>query len=97
MESLEAKLERYLKVTEKALKKAKVSIPKTGSLHAIALDFHSMAENYYNDSKHFKTKGDAATALASCSYAHAWLDAGARLGLFDVGSDNVLFTIHNLE
>jgi hypothetical protein len=33
------------------------------------------------------------TAFAALNYAHGWLDAGARLGLFDVGKDNVLFTV----
>jgi Uncharacterized protein conserved in archaea len=31
-------------------------------------------------------------ALASFSYGHAWLDAGAKLGVFDV-DDDILFTI----
>jgi len=26
-------------------------------------------------------------------YAHAWLDAGARLGFFDVGLDDKLFCL----
>jgi len=38
-------------------------------------------------------KGDVVNAFACLNYAHGWLDAGARLGLFDVDGDNVLFTV----
>ena len=41
----------------------------------------------------FAKKGDLVTAFAALNYAHGWLDAGARLGFFDVGKDNVLFTV----
>ena len=43
-----------------------------------------MAQRYFSDAKHFKEKGDLVTAFAAVNYAHAWLDAGARLGVFDV-------------
>ncbi len=32
-------------------------------------------------------------AFAAVNYAHGWLDAGARLGVFDVGADDRLFTL----
>jgi hypothetical protein len=32
-------------------------------------------------------------AFAALNYAHGWLDAGARLGLFDVDHDSTLFTV----
>ena len=53
-----------------------------------------MAERYYSDAKHFAEKGDKVTAFAALNYAHGWLDAGARLGLFDVGEDDSLFTLY---
>jgi hypothetical protein len=31
-------------------------------------------------------------ALASFSYGYGWLDAGVRMGLFDVPDDSDLFT-----
>ncbi len=52
-----------------------------------------MANRYYEDAKHFEKKGDKLTAFAALNYAHGWLDAGARLGLFDVGGDSELFTV----
>lgn len=52
-----------------------------------------MAKRYFSDAQHFKEKGDIVTAFAALNYAHGWLDAGARLGLFDVGHDSELFTV----
>jgi len=52
-----------------------------------------MAKRYYSDAKHFRDKGDYVTAFAALNYAHGWLDAGARIGLFDVDHDSELFTV----
>ena len=52
-----------------------------------------MVENYLSDAKYFEKKQDYVNAFAAINYAHGWLDAGARLGLFDVDHDNVLFTV----
>ena len=49
---------------------------------------------YYADAKHFRECGDIVTAFAAVNYAHAWLDCGARIGLFDVDGDDVLFTLY---
>jgi len=86
------KLEKYFKVTEKALNKVKIAPPKQTHLYKIAEDFLDMAERYFKDAKHF-AKTDKVTAFAALNYAHGWLDAGARIGLFDVGHDNKLFTV----
>ncbi len=58
----------------------------------IARDYYSMAFNYFNDATFFKEKGDFVRAFGALNYAHAWLDAGARIGVFKV-SDNHLFTV----
>jgi hypothetical protein len=52
-----------------------------------------MAQAYFKDAKHFREAGDFVNAFACVNYAHGWLDAGARLGLFDVGGDDKLFTL----
>ena len=75
-------------MTEKALKLVAIASDKKN-----AEDFLSMAQNYLSDARHFRKKGDLLTALAAVSYAHAWLDAGARLGLFKVDSSSNLFTV----
>ena len=49
-----------------------------------------MAQRYYDDAKHFRDKGDIVTAFAALNYAHGFLDAGARMKLFDV-KDSRLF------
>lgn len=89
----EQKLEKYFDVTGRALKKVK--IVKSGEIdfEKAAKDFLDMAQRYFDDAKHFKEKGDIVTAFAALNYAHGWLDAGARIGLFDVDHDSELFTV----
>ena len=87
------KLKKYFDVTGRALAKVKIAAEKQIDWKAQANDFLDMAQRYYSDAKHFKEKGDIVTAFAALNYAHGWLDAGARLGLFDVGGDNELFTV----
>ncbi len=85
------KLERYFKITAEALEKAK-SAPKDQKMLSHAEDFLDMVQRYYDDAKHFEKKGDIVTAFAALNYAHGWLDAGARIGLFKV-KDSRLFTV----
>ena len=87
------KLNKYFSITEKALKIAKISAPKKTHLYKAAIDFLDMAERYFKDAKHFEKKGDYITAFAALNYAHGWLDAGARMGLFDVNHNSKLFTV----
>jgi len=87
------KITRYLEMTEHALKKVKMCAPKRSYNHKIAEDFLNMARSYHSDAVHFYKKGDFVNAFACVNYAHGWLDAGARLGLFDVGEDDRLFTL----
>ena len=87
------KLAKYFDVTSRALKKIKIAKEKKISWNAAAKDFLDMAQRYFDDAKHFEKEGDVVTAFAALNYAHGWLDAGARLGLFDVEHDNKLFTV----
>tara|TARA_Y100000310_G_scaffold345729_1_gene468931 strand:+ start:12238 stop:12528 length:291 start_codon:yes stop_codon:yes gene_type:complete len=88
------KLEKYFEVTKKALEQAKNN--KSGSFcvnpEEAFNDFIDMSSRYVEDAKHFQEKGDIVNAFAALNYAHGWLDAGARLGLFNV-KDSTLFTI----
>jgi hypothetical protein len=52
-----------------------------------------MARAYFEDAKDFARKGDLVNAFACVNYSHGWLDSGARIGLFDVGGDDKLFTL----
>ena|SRR3989338_2330806 len=87
------KLKKYFSITKLALEKAKHSIPEKTHLRNAADDFLDMARRYLSDAEHFEKKGDMVTAFAALNYAHGWLDAGARLGLFDVNHDSELFTV----
>ncbi len=89
----EAKIARYLDTTQRALDKARVVAPGKSFAAKMAASFREMAETYYADAKDFAAKGDRVNAFACVNYAHGWLDAGARLGVFDVGQDDVLFTL----
>lgn len=92
-EITEDKLKKYFSVTKEAIDKVKISAPKSTSLFSSATDFLDMASRYFFDAKHFYSKDDYVNAFAALNYAHGWLDAGARLGLFDVGHDSRLFTV----
>jgi hypothetical protein len=93
MELSEEYVDRYLGITEKALEKVRIIAPEPSYAKKIADDFMNMARSYYSDALHFREKGDLINAFAAVNYAHGWLDAGARLGLFDVGGDWKLFTL----
>jgi uncharacterized protein len=86
-------VERDIALTESALGKAAIAAPERSHLRRIAEDFVMMARAYCADAKHFRDVGELDKALANINYAHGWLDAGARLGLFDVGGDDRLFTL----
>lgn len=86
-------VEKDISLTEKALGKAAIAVPARSHLWKVAEDFVGMARAYCEDAKHFRDKGELEKALANINYAHGWLDAGARLGLFDVGGDDQLFTL----
>ena len=85
------KIERYFSVTEEAFKGAKKAKNRT-SLEHEREDFLDMIERYISDAKHFYKEERIVDAFAALNYAHGWLDAGARLGLWDV-HDSKLFTV----
>lgn len=87
------RIERYLDTTSRALAKVRIVAPQPSFAHKIAENFLDMARRYHADAKHFHQKGDSVRAFATVNYAHGWLDAGARLGVFDVGGDDQLFTL----
>lgn len=87
------KLQKYFSVTERALSLAEKAFDSTRKEQAA--DFFLMARSYFEDAQHFlNEKEDAVLAFAALNYAHGWLDAGARIGLFQV-TDNTLFTVDN--
>lgn len=90
----ERHLKDYLEKTEKALSKLIIHPPKRSVHRKTAEDFFNMAKAYFDDAGHFYRQGDFVNAFACVNYSHGWIDAGARLGLFDVGEDDQLFTLY---
>lgn len=90
------KLDKYFDITGQALKMCENAITKKSKIkHSQAKDFFDMASRYYSDAKYFRKNNEYVLAFAALNYAHGWLDAGARIGLFDV-HDSRLFTVDDL-
>ncbi len=90
---LKQRVRRYRQLTQNALRKVNIKAEKGSKDFVRAADFIAMAQNYFNDAKHFEGKGKQLLALAAYSYAHAWLDAGVRAGILDGKNDSQLFTL----
>lgn len=88
------RVEKYIALTSAALAKLKVAAPERSFNRKLADDVLTMARSYFEDAKEFARKGDLVNAFACVNYAHGWLDSGARIGLFDVGGDDQLFTLY---
>ena len=93
-EITEDNLTKYFSITDNALSMLKIAAPEKSYLRKLAEDFLSMARSYRSDAEDFRKKGDMVNAFACINYAHGWLDCGARIGLFDVGGDDQLFTLY---
>lgn len=91
-EELKQRFERYLGITQKALGKAHEAPENLDINDGTRSDFLDMVERYLSDAQHFAGLGDFLNAFAAVTYAHGWLDAGARIGLWEV-HDNTLFTV----
>ena len=90
---LEEKTNRYHDLLSEALDAAEVAPPADTPMGEAAAECLEMAESYLDDGRHFRESDDLVNALAAFSYGHAWLDAGARVGLFDVPTEGHLFTV----
>ncbi len=90
---LAEKTDRYEGLLASALEEAEIAAGDDTPLADAAEECYEMAESYLEDGRHFRESDDPVNALASFSYGHAWLDAGARIGLFDVPIEGHLFTV----
>lgn len=93
MADIEEKTARYEQLLAEAIDTATVTAPAETPLAVAAAEYQEMAESYLEDGRHFVDDGDLVNGLAAFSYGHAWLDAGARIGLFDVPREGHLFTV----
>lgn len=89
---LAEKTDRYERLLTEALEAATVAAPDGTPLAAAAADCEEMARSYLEDGRRFRDDDDPVNALAAFSYGHAWLDAGARIGVFSVPESD-LFAI----
>ncbi len=85
------KLDKYFSISKEAYEKAKET-PSEVKVDGAREDFLDMIERYLSDAQHFRDKDDYINAFAALNYAHGWLDAGARIGLWAV-KDSRLFTV----
>jgi hypothetical protein len=90
---LHEKTDRYEGMLADALAAAEVAVPASTPLGRAADEVAEMATSYLEDGRHFREHDDPVNALAAFSYGYGWLDAGVRLGLFEVPADTELFTI----
>ena len=84
------KIDKYRKLTTKALKEVKKNIIKGKEIEA--KEIIDMVTNYISDSTYFFDNGDFVNSFAALNYAHGWLDSGVRLKVFNVNNDK-LFTV----
>ncbi|MFQ3319987.1 MAG: hypothetical protein ACI80F_002061 [Natronomonas sp.] len=89
---LEEKTNRYEELLAEALEVAEIAAQEGTPLYDAALEYQEMAQSYLEDGRHFRDEDDLVNALASFSYGHGWMDAGARIGVFDVPTEGHLFT-----
>lgn len=90
---LAEKTDRYEGLLAEALEAATIAPPSESPMADAANECQEMAVAYLEDGRHFQDDDDLVNALAAFSYGHAWLDAGARIGLFRVPSEGHLFTV----
>ncbi|QLD84450.1 DUF357 domain-containing protein [Natronomonas halophila] len=90
---LEEKTDRYERLLAEALDAAEIAPQEGTPLHDAALEYEEMARSYLEDGRHFREEDDLVNALASFSYGHGWMDAGARMGIFEVPTEGHLFTV----
>lgn len=89
----DAKMAKYLDITARAMAKMEVSAPEKSFNRRLADMFMGTAKELYGEAERLAAEGDYIESYATVNRAHAWLDCAARIGLFDVGGDDVLFTL----
>ena len=88
-----AKVEASLDITRRARAKA-TPLVESGTTEADHLAVMlRMADDYASDAAHFARQGDLVRAFGAINYAHAWIDAGVKIGYLDGHGDDVLFTL----
>ena len=83
----------YLDITRRAREKAtplvEAGSPEDGQLNTML----RMADDYAADAQYFLENGDLVRSFGAINYAHAWIDAGVKIGWLNGHEDDVLFTL----
>ena len=87
------RVESYLDITRRARGKATPLVEASSAEGANLAVMLRMADDYASDAKHFLDTGDLDRAFGAINYAHAWIDAGVKIGWLDGHGDDVLFTL----
>ena len=87
------RVEKYLDITNRARKKATPLVDEKSNDGKRLEILLRMADDYSSDARHFLKNGDHVRAFGAINYAHAWIDAGVKLGLLDGHGDDSLFTL----
>lgn len=90
---LAEKTDRYERLLAEGLELAEPRQATDSPLGEAADACLEMARSYLEDGRHFLADEDLVNALAAFSYGHGWLDAGARIGLFDIPDDGHPFAV----
>ena len=87
------RVESYLDITRRARAKATPLVEAPSEEEAHLAVMLRMADDYASDAQHFLKPGDLVRAFGAINYAHAWIDAGVKIGWLDGHGDDVLFTL----
>ena len=88
-----ARVESDLDITRRARAKATPLVGAQTSEGIQLAAMMRMADDYASEAQHFLTSGDLVRAFGAINYAHAWIDAGVKIGWLDGHGDDVLFTL----
>lgn len=90
----EEKMAKYLDITTRARKKVKIASPVRSFDRRLAISFMDASDDFFKQAVDYRREDDFVRSFAAVNCAHAWLDGAARIGLFDVEEDDVLFTLY---
>ena len=65
----------------------KLAVSEKSWLGEIGKEFMEMVSSYYKDAIHFYQKGEYLESFECLVYAWGWLDAGARVGIFEISKN----------
>lgn len=93
-DDLQARVDRYIAIEEKALSKISIAVPENSFLMEFASNALTMIRAYFSDAIHFRDNGELINSFAALNYSYGWIDSLVRLGVLDGKGDDRLFTLY---